>query len=391
MPSSETSPETSPAQTEVVYSKKNPFPSALKQRVLLNGRGSHKRTFHLEFSLESSGLNYIAGDALALIPKNCPDVVSQLIEAAGLNPDETVPLPDKSTAQLIDACLSSYDITGLNKSILKKYNQFAQSDTIEQLLNPENKEQLQDYLYGREVIDMLVDYPVKGLKAADFVGILRKLLPRLYSIASSPKAHQDEVHLTIAVVNYHSHGRDRKGVASTFIDNRLAIGDTAPVFVHQNKNFKLPENSDVPIIMVGPGTGIAPFRSFIEDRAATDASSKNWLFFGDRNYSYDFLYQTELQGYLKSGVLDRLDVAFSRDTKTKYYVQHRMLEQSKALFAWLQEGAHFYVCGDANRMAGDVHEALIQIAENEGNFSREEAEAYIAQLKKDKRYQRDVY
>jgi len=213
----------------------------------------------------------------------------------------------------------------------------------------------------------------------------------LYSIASSPLAHEDEVHLTVASVRYEGNGLARKGVASTYLADLAKKGDTVPIYTHLNKNFRLPASNDTPIIMVGPGTGVAPFRSFIEHRAELGAGGDSWLFFGDQHYSYDFLYQLEWQEHLKSGALSKLDVAFSRDQPEKVYVQHKMLEQSKGLYDWLERGGHFYVCGDANRMASDVHEALIAVVEKEGAVSREAAEEYVASLKKDKRYQRDVY
>jgi len=364
------------------YSKKNPFPAPLKKRILLNGRGSNKETLHLEFSLAESGMTYQPGDALALIPSNCSEVVDSILQAGKFSTTDE---------HVRDALLYKYDITGLNASILQKYNQFAQSAAINRLLLPENKPQLQEYIHGREIIDVLTDFPVQGLKFASFTEILRPIPPKLYSIASSLKAHPDEVHLTVAVVRYQSHGRDRKGVASTFLSDRIQPEATAPVYIHKNKNFKLPEDDSKPMIMVGPGTGIAPFRAFVEERAATGASGQTWLFFGDQHYTYDFLYQTEWQDHLKAGSLNRLDVAFSRDTRQKYYVQHAMLKQSKDIYAWLEEGGYVYVCGDATRMAGDVHEALIEIVHSQQGRNREDAIAYVEQLKKERRYQRDVY
>lgn len=384
--------EAVPAVPVIEYGKKNPFPAELTNRILLNGRGSAKETLHFELSLEGSGLSYNAGDALALIPKNCVDDVDALIAAGKFDPNEAVRAPDGSEGPLKEVLFQYYDITGLSKPILKKYNTLAKSSEVEKLLADDAKDKLKDYLWGRQIVDALADFPFKnGVSGQDFVSILRKIPPRLYSIASSLKAHPGEVHLTIATVRYHSHGRDRTGVASTYIADRVALGETVPVYTHANKNFKLPASGDTPVIMIGPGTGVAPFRSFIEDRQADGAKGKNWLFFGDQHYTYDFLYQLEWQEYLKDGLLDRLDVAFSRDQKHKIYVQDRMMEHSKELYGWLEEGAHFYVCGDASRMAGDVHEALISIAEKEGGKSREDAEAYVKDLQKAKRYQRDVY
>lgn len=377
-----------PVAPSIEYGKKHPFPSELKERVLLNGRGSIKETIHLELNLAGSGMTYEAGDALAVLPTNCAADVTHLIEAGKFKDDDVVAAPDGSEGPLNEVLAQYYDITGLTKNLVKKYNELAKNAELEAMLN--DKDKLQGYLWGRQVCDLLADYPI-GLPAKDFVSLLRKMPPRLYSIASSLKAHPDEVHLTVAAVRYDAHGRARKGVASTYLADRVAIGETMPVYTHHNKNFKLPESGDTPIIMVGPGTGIAPFRAFVEDRAADGAKGKNWLFFGDQRFSYDFLYQLEWQDYLKDGVLTKLSTAFSRDQPEKIYVQQRMLEQGKDIYAWLQDGAHFYVCGDASRMAHDVNEALITIFEKHGGKSREDAEAAVKQLQKDKRYQRDVY
>ncbi|SVB49616.1 uncharacterized protein METZ01_LOCUS202470 [marine metagenome] len=377
--------------TTVVYDKKNPFPSTLKRRVLLNKDGSAKETIHLEMCLAGSGLEYLPGDSLAIIPANSAQVVEQVIEAGGFDAGEMVELKSGTTKPLGEAFATDLDITGITKNILKKYNAFAQSEKLESLLDPENKAELDDYLWGREVIDMLTDFPVQGLAASDFCGTLRKLLLRLYSIASSPKAHPDEVHLTIAVVRYHSHGRDREGVCSTYTADRVSEGGTMPVYVHISRTFKLPEDGDTPIIMVGPGTGIAPFRAFVEERAAIGATGKSWLFFGDQHQATDYLYGDEWERYVGDGKLSRIDLAFSRDQEHKVYVQHRMLEHAAEMYSWLNDGAVFYVCGDASRMAKDVHEALITIAEKEGGKSREDAEAWVKQLHTDKRYLKDVY
>ena len=375
----------------VVYDKKNPFPSTLKRRVLLNKEGSAKETLHLELCLASSGLEYLPGDSLAIVPTNSPEVVGQIIEVGGFDASETVELKSGSTKPLGEVFATDLNITGVTKNVLKKYNAFAQSEKIETLLNPENKAALDDYLRRRGVIDMIADFPVPGLAASGFCGTLRKLLPRLYSIASSPKAHPGEVHLTVAVVRYHSHGRDREGVCSTYIADRVNEGGTMPVFLHHDKNFKLPEEGATPIIMVGPGTGIAPFRAFVEERAAIGATGKSWLFFGDQHRATDYLYGDEWDRYLAEGRLSRIDLAFSRDQAEKVYVQHLMLEHSAELYSWLSDGAVFYVCGDVSRMAKDVQEALISIAEKEGGKSREDAEVWVKQLQTEKRYLRDVY
>jgi sulfite reductase (NADPH) flavoprotein alpha-component len=375
----------------VVYDKKNPFPSILKQRVLLNKAGSAKETYHLELCLDGSGLEYRPGDSLAILPANSTALVGQVIEAGGFDVSGTVELKGGTAKPLGEVFASSLDLTGLTKSVLKKYNAFAQSMKIEALLDPGNKAALDDYMHGREVIDLLVDYPVPGLSAVDFCGTLRKLLPRLYSIASSSKAHPGEVHLTVAVLRYHSHGRNRGGVCSTLLADRVEIGGSLPVFLHHNKNFKLPEDGATPIIMVGPGTGIAPFRAFVEERAFTAAIGNNWLFFGDQHRATDYLYGDEWDHHLAEGRLSRLDLAFSRDQEHKVYVQHRMAEHGAELYSWFNDGAVFYVCGDALRMSNDVEETLVAIAEKEGGKSREDAEAWVSQLKDDKQYLKDVY
>jgi len=379
------------ATPAVEYGKKHPFPAELIDRVLLNGEGSAKETLHIELSLESSGLTYEPGDSLAVLPVNAPDVIKDILQTTRLTGTEEIEVKNVGTKLLADALREDFDITALSRNVLTKLANVTGSTTLSGLLEEANKEQFKAYVDGRQIIDAIHDFASEGLSADALTSIFRKLPPRLYSIASSPLAHPGEVHLTVAAVRYNSHGRARKGVASTYLPDLVHPGDHVPVFVQPNKNFRLPADGSTPVIMVGPGTGVAPFRAFVEHRAALGAKGKNWLIFGDQHYTYDFLYQLEWQDHLKSGTLTRLDVAFSRDQPEKVYVQHRMIEQGAGLFAWLEEGAHFYVCGDANRMAHDVHEALISIVENHGALTRENAEAYVENLKKSKRYQRDVY
>lgn len=375
----------------VEFGKKNPFPSEVYDNVLLNGEGSAKETIHVELSLAGSGLHYEPGDALAVLPTNCPSMIKDILNAAKLKGTEEIEVKGLGTKLLADALREDYDITGLSKAVLKKLAVATDSAKLADLLAEDAKEKLREYIDGREIVDALVDFAPKGLSAEALSGIFRKLPVRLYSIASSPLAHPDEVHLTVAAVRYETYGRIRKGVCSTFLADVAKTGESVPIFVQPNKNFRLPADGNTPIIMVGPGTGIAPFRSFIEHRAAVEATGKNWLFFGDQRYTYDFLYQLEWQDFLKNGNLTKLDLAFSRDQPEKVYVQDKMLENGEDLYSWLEEGAHFYVCGDASRMAADVHEALISIVKNYGAKSREEAEEYVENLKKAKRYQRDVY
>jgi sulfite reductase (NADPH) flavoprotein alpha-component len=272
---------------------------------------------------------------------------------------------------------------------VKKYSKAQPNEKLTDLIA--DKESFDDWLWGRQWVDLLNEFPIEGLSAIDFVGMLRNLSARLYSIASSIHAHPEEVHLTVGAVRYNSHGKNRTGVCSTYLADRIDDEQKVKVYLHHNKNFKLPENGETPIIMVGPGTGIAPFRSFIEERIALGANGKSWLFFGDQHKNCDFLYQTEWEKYLEEGTLSKLDLAFSRDSDQKVYVQHKMLEKSKEIWDWIQEGAYFYVCGDASRMAKDVNAALIQIASQEGGMEEAEATKYVKQLQKEKRYQRDVY
>ncbi|KRP37618.1 MAG: sulfite reductase [NADPH] flavoprotein alpha-component [Opitutaceae bacterium BACL24 MAG-120322-bin51] len=381
---------TAPVAEPVKYSRTNPFPAKLKERVLLNGAGSAKETIHLELDLEGSGLTYEAGDALAVIPHNATDVVEDILKTTGLDRDAIVTLKD-GDCTLETALTSKLDVTGISLPVLNRYYALSQNKELDDLLKPENKKQLQAYLYGRELIDVLHQFRAPEITPDDLVSIMRKLPPRLYSIASSLKAHEGEVHLTVGVVRYDAHGRKRKGVCSTYLSDRIEEGEKVDVFVSPNKHFKVPANPDTPLIMVGPGTGIAPFRAFIEERQATEAKGKNWLIFGDQHYLTDFLYQTEWQSYLADGVLTKLDVAFSRDQAEKVYVQDRMRENAKELYAWLEQGAFFCVCGDATRMAHDVDKALHDVIAQEGGLSEQAAVDYVKQLKADKRYVRDVY
>ncbi|MGO4899842.1 assimilatory sulfite reductase (NADPH) flavoprotein subunit [Bacillus sp. GM2] len=374
-----------------VYSRKNPFRAEVLENLNLNGRGSNKETRHLELSLEGSGLTYEPGDALGIFPENDPELVDMLLKELKWDPNAAVAVDQGENLSLKEALTSYYEITVLTKKFIQQAAEIIENEKLRELAAPENADQLKAYIAGRDLINFVRDFGPIAAAPQEFVSILRKIPPRLYSIASSFAANPDEVHLTIGAVRYNAHGRDRKGVCSVLCAERLQPGDTLPVFIQPNKNFKLPENPETPIIMVGPGTGVAPFRSFMQEREETGASGKSWMFFGDQHFVTDFLYQTEWQKWLSEGVLTKMDVAFSRDTEEKVYVQHRMLEHSKELFEWLEEGAAFYVCGDKNNMAKDVQNALLEIIEKEGGKSREEAEAYLAEMKKQKRYQRDVY
>ena len=377
---------------ESTYSRNNPFKAEVLENINLNGRGSNKETRHLELSLEGSGITYEPGDALGIYPENDSELVESLIQKMGWDSEELVTINKQGEVlPLKEALISHFEITTLTKPLIEKAAQLSSSEELNELLSTENKDQLKSYLHGRDLLDLISDFGPWNGSVQEFVSILRKMPARLYSIASSISANPDEVHLTIGALRYDAHGRERKGVCSSFLADRIEPGDTLPVYIQHNQNFKLPNNPDTPIIMVGPGTGIAPFRSFIQEREELGAEGKSWLFFGDQHFVTDFLYQTEWQNYLKDGVLTKLDVAFSRDTEEKVYVQHRLLEHSQELFEWLQEGAVVYVCGDEKNMAKDVHNTLIEIIEKEGKMSREKAEEYLANMKQQKRYQRDVY
>ncbi len=380
-----------PAVAEpVIYSRENPFKAELSEKILLNGRGSKKETLHLAFSLKGSGIHYTPGDSLAVVPQNCESVVDAILQVSQLDPDSPVNLKDEQCT-LQEALVSKLDITTLSVPVLKRYAELSENSKLNELIKPEKKSLLNEYLIGRDLADLLADFPSKKINPDALVALTRKLPPRLYSIASSLRAHAESVHLTVAVVRYDAHGRERKGVCSTFLADRLLTGQAAEVYITPNKHFKLPEDPATPIIMVGPGTGIAPFRAFVQERAEAGANGPSWLFFGDQHFLTDFLYQTEWQSYLADGQLTRMDLAFSRDQPQKVYVQDRMRERSKELYAWLQEGAVFYVCGDATKMAVDVDRALHDCVAKEAGLDVDGAAEYIARLKQQKRYLRDVY
>lgn len=371
------------------WSKKNPFSAKLVTNRRLSGEGSGKDVRHFEISLAGSGLTYEVGDALGVYPTNCPQLVGDILAALGCDGEEAVKTSDGETSLRL-ALTQHFDITRPSAEFLAAVAQRSPSVEFAPLLAPVRKDDLRKWLYGREIIDVLAGL-ASPFTTQEFIALLKKLAPRLYSISSSIKAHADEVHLTVAAVRYDSHGRSRRGVASTFLADRVSDTTPVPVFVQSSHGFKPPTNGDTPMIMVGPGTGIAPFRAFLEERLATGAKGRNWLFFGDQKRATDFLYQDQLEGWLKDGHLTRLNLAFSRDQAEKIYVQSRMLEASAELWSWLEAGAHFYVCGDASRMAKDVDAALHGVIEKAGGKSPDEAKAYVDKLKSDRRYQRDVY
>ena len=376
-----------------LYSRKNPFPGRVVTNRVLSLPGSGKEIRHLEVSLAGSGLKYETGDSMGVFPDNDPALVEETLAALGATGEETVPGNDGTPVTLRQALTRHYQITQPSKQFLEAVAAHSEGASVlrELLADPARKADVEKHVYGMEVIDFLLTHPSIHFTPEEFVKLLRKLQPRLYSISSSPRAFPEEAHLTVATVKYETHGRQRKGVASTFLAERADGPTTVPLFFHSAKHFRLPEDGAVSVIMVGPGTGIAPFRAFLQDRKASGATGKNWLFFGDQKAAYDYLYREELEGLQAEGLLSRLDVAFSRDQEAKVYVQHRMLENAAELWRWLEEGAHFYVCGDASRMAKDVDAALHKIVETAGGKTPEEAAAYVDALKKAKRYKRDVY
>lgn len=381
---------TDSAAPVVPWSRTNPFPARMTVNRRLSGPDSEKDTRHFEISLEGSGLSYEVGESVAIYPTNDPDLVDEILHALGATGEETVPDTRGEPTSFRAALLRDYSITQPAPKFLRAIAERASAaPLLSELLEPERKHDLETYLYGMEIIDFLIEHPSARFEPGEFVKLLSKLQPRLYSVASSLKAFPGQVHLIVDVVTYESHGRRRKGVCSTFLADRCP-DCPVPVFPSKSK-FHLPEDNNAPIIMVGPGTGVAPFRAFLQERRAIGARGKSWLFFGAQRARSDFYYAEEFEQFLSEGWLSRLDTAFSRDQAHKIYVQHRMLESGGELWKWLEEGAYFYVCGDAKRMAKDVDAALRQIVQQQGGLGVEEANAYVEKLKSDKRYRRDVY
>lgn len=370
------------------FSRNRPFYAEVLENINLNGRGSNKETRHIELSLEGSGLTYQPGDALGIYPQNNPQLVSELIAELALNKNEQVTAGD-SIVTLEEALISHFEITVLTGPLLEKICTYSSNDDLKKLLA--NETELKQYIKGRDLLDLVRDFGPWKITGQELISVLRKMPPRLYSISSSYETNPEEVHITVGAVRYEAHGRKREGVCSVYCAERLQVGDKLPIFIQPNEHFRLPENPDAPIIMIGAGTGIAPFRAFMQHREEIGAKGKAWLFFGDQHFVTDFLYQIEWQRWLKEGVLTKMNVAFSRDTDKKVYVQHKMLKHSKELYQWLEEGAYIYVCGDKDRMAKDVHETLISIISKEGQLNYEDAENYLKELQQQKRYQRDVY
>lgn len=374
------------------FSRQNPLHTRMKCNRRLNHASSSKDTRHIEILLDPSELAYEAGDALGVLPTNCPVLVEEFMAVAGLRGDELVQIEGAGPMTLHEALLRSLNITQPTREFLEHVSRLPGNAELARLLGPDRRSEFDAWLYGRDLVDVLRGIEPSGWDPQDLVSMLRRLQPRLYSISSSPKAHPGEVHVTVGTVRYEAHGRHKKGVASCWLADRVIPEQTdVPVFIQKSHGFRLPDAGDTPVIMVGPGTGIAPFRSFLEERASVGATGRNWLFFGDQRRAQDFLYEEQILAWRDQGILGRLDLAFSRDQKEKVYVQHRMLEAAEELWRWLDSGAHFYVCGDAKRMAKDVDEALHRVVQQAGGRSEDAARDYVAAMKTGKRYQRDVY
>jgi sulfite reductase (NADPH) flavoprotein alpha-component len=366
--------------SDKIYNRCNPFPAKLIASNALNKSGSSKDTRLVIIDLEGSGLVYKPGDALGVYPENCPELVDQVLRL--LRAEDRLDL----RSLLIREC----SLARPGDDLLERFVEWA-IDPEEALHLTQLRDADDPWIDRADLLDVLIRHPSLRPDPDELVSLLARLQPRLYSISSSQKAHPREVHLTVGVVRYYEGRRLREGVASSFLANRVPPGDEVRVFIQPSHRFQLPDHGDTPMIMVGPGTGIAPFRAFLEERHANGAGGKNWLFFGDRSRATDFLYEDELRNHQRSGLLTRLDLAFSRDQEKKIYVQNQMLERGPELWDWLEEGAHFYVCGDAKRMATDVDRALHTLIVRNGGLSATDAKGYVAAMVKNRRYQRDIY
>lgn len=374
-------------QAAVVYSKQHPFTASLLACQKITGRDSVKDIQHVEISLADSGIHYAPGDALGVYFTNDPAVVARVIGACGAKPNDVVKIKGEHFS--IEAALTErLELTLSYPGFVKSYQDACKDKDLLAILD--DKVALRAFLDERQIVDIVEQFP-STISAQKLVDALRPISPRLYSIASSQSEVEDEVHLTVAHIDYEAFGSRHQGGASGFLTTRVEEGGSLKVFVESNSNFRLPPDPSTPIIMVGPGTGIAPFRAFMQEREAIAAEGKNWLFFGNPNFTQDFLYQVEWQQYLKSGLLSKISLAFSRDQAQKIYVQDRLLEDSAAVYEWLEQGAHFYVCGDAMHMAKDVELALLTIIQTQGHKSEQDAKQYLLDMRKSKRYQKDVY
>lgn len=375
------------AKTKSKYNKLNPFYAEVLDKRLITGRYSDKQVWHVELSLEGSDLSYEPGDALGVFTNNPPELVRSIIDFKGYS-DNTTITTKYDDVTLYEALFHHFEITVLTRQLLEDYNELAKDKALAKLIK--NDEQLDEYLYGNDLLDLLKDFPAE-IGAHQLINVLRYLPPRLYSISSSLEANPGEVHITVAKVDFKHRERSKKGACSTFIAERLGNNAKVPVFIEKNLNFRIPKEADKPVIMIGAGTGVAPYRAFLQQFEEKGIKNNSWLFFGDRTFNEDFLYQVEWQKYLKNNTLGKIDLAFSRDQENKIYVQHRLKEKAAELYEWLNKGAHLYICGDRKRMFADVQDTLLEIIQSQGGISKEKAEQYLHQLKKEKRYQTDVY
>ncbi|MEL0660203.1 assimilatory sulfite reductase (NADPH) flavoprotein subunit [Psychromonas arctica] len=373
------------------YSKQNPYAAEFALSQKITGRDSAKDVRHIEIDLGESGLTYQTGDALGVWFENDEALVDELIAELGYSADDKISLSisgEDTEFSVKEALLTQLEITQTAPSFIEFWAEKSGDDKLKAIANDKNA--AREFSGNHQIIDV-VNQAKADVDAQTFVDALRKITPRLYSIASAQAEVEEEVHLTVGVVSYDANDKTRTGGASGFLSNRLEESQKVRVFVEHNDNFRLPASDDTPVIMIGPGTGVAPFRAFMQEREARDATGDNWMFFGDQTFTQDFLYQVEWQNYLKSGLLTKMDVAFSRDQAEKIYVQDRLKENASEVFAWLERGAHLYICGDANRMAKDVHQTMLDIIAEHGKLSTEQAEDYLKSLRSNKRYQKDVY
>ncbi|HTX75130.1 MAG TPA: hypothetical protein VMD29_02910 [Terracidiphilus sp.] len=379
------------AASQGAWTRNNPYSATVLVNRLLTGDGSEKETRHIELDLGSSGIEYLPGDSAGILPHNRRDVVNYVLRLLKFTGEEPVTDFYGKPTNVRDALTHWLMVGKLSSSTLRAWALQSEDPGLAELIQPGNKEKLDSYLWGREFIDLLERHPAKPVEPQQLFKILPRLVPRLYSISSSQALRGSTVHLSIRVVRYESHGKDRLGVCSGQVGERTPVGEKLPIFIHSNQNFRMPADPDARVIMVGPGTGLAPFRAYLEHKQAGRGRWPMWLFFGDQRESQDFLYRDEMLAWQKSGVLERLDTAFSRDQEYKIYVQDRVREHAAELWRWLDEGAYFYVCGDSKRMAPDVEAAVLKaIADHSGKGS-DYANEFLAGMKKQKRYLRDIY
>jgi sulfite reductase (NADPH) flavoprotein alpha-component len=384
VPVASTSIEKNEASLTEKYSKKNPYQAEILEKINLHGRGSERQTLHIELDAD---LAFEPGDSAGIMPVNTTELVNEVLSITGLQAEEEVEISGLKLS-LFESLKRNFELSKITVDVIKRFLEFAPNEQLAALV--QSQEKLQEYLYGRDIVDLFSEFPIK-LSAQDLIKLLRPLQPRLYSISSSSKALPGELHLAVAVVDYQNSGRNRRGTCSNYLSEFEGIENKIPVFIEKNPNFRLPENDETPIIMVGAGTGIAPYRAFVQHRELAEKQGKSWLVFGNRNFESEFLYQTDWHQFLKSGALSKMDVAFSRDSEKRVYVQHKLQENGAEVYRWLEDGAHFYICGDMKKMATDVQNTLVSIIENQGKLNRENALKYVNKMQKEKRLQLDVY